>query len=191
MINKTLAILAGGKSSRMNYNNKALLTYKEKRFIEHIIEAGKDYKEVIIIWNNLEEYKGFNLRIVEDIYKGNGPLSGIHSALINSTTDKVLCIACDMPLITKETLNIIGSYQEEYDVLVPKVSERLQPLCGVYSKNIISKIEEAIKENNNKLQLLIRTLNLKVIEGDINSKFIEQDFLNINTEKEYKELEEL
>ncbi|MBX9137744.1 MULTISPECIES: molybdenum cofactor guanylyltransferase [unclassified Clostridium] len=191
MINKTLAILAGGKSSRMNYNNKALLTYKEKRFIEHIIEAGKDYKEVIIISNNLEEYKGFNLRIVEDIYKGNGPLSGIHSALINSTTDKVLCIACDMPLITKETLNIIGSYQEEYDVLVPKVSERLQPLCGVYSKNIISKIEEAIKENNNKLQLLIRTLNLKVIEGDINSKFIEQDFLNINTEKEYKELEEL
>lgn len=191
MINKTLAILAGGKSSRMNYNNKALLTYKEKRFIEHIIEAGKDYKEVIIISNNLEEYKGFNLRIVEDIYKGNGPLSGIHSALINSTTDKVLCIACDMPLITKETLNIIGSYQEEYDVLVPKVSERLQPLCGVYSKNIISKIEEAIKENNNKLQLLIRTLNLKVIEGDINSKFIEQDFLNINTEKDYKELEEL
>lgn len=191
MINKTLAILAGGKSSRMNYNNKALLTYKEKRFIEHIIEAGKDYKEVIIISNNLEEYKGFNLRIVEDIYKGNGPLSGIHSALINSTTDKVLCIACDMPLITKETLNIIGSYQEEYDVLVPKVSERLQPLCGVYSKNIISKIEEAIKENNNKLQLLIRTLNLKVIEGDINGKFIEQDFLNINTEKEYKELEEL
>lgn len=191
MINKTLAILAGGKSSRMNYNNKALLTYKEKRFIEHIIEAGKDYKEVIIISNNLEEYKGFNLRIVEDIYKGNGPLSGIHSALINSTTDKVLCIACDMPLITKETLNIIGSYQEEYDVLVPKVSERLQPLCGVYSKNIISKIEEAIKENNNKLQLLIRSLNLKVIEGDDKSKFIERDFSNINTEKEYRELEEV
>ena len=191
MINKTLAILAGGKSSRMNYNNKALLNYKEKKFIEHIIEAGKDYKEIIIISNNLAEYKGFNLRIVEDIYKGNGPLSGIHSALTNSTTDKVLCIACDMPLITKETLNIIGNYDEEYEVLVPKVGGRLQPLCGVYSKDIIPKLEEAIKQNNNKLQLLIKTLNLKVIEGDINSKFIEQDFFNINTEKEYRELEEL
>ena len=52
MINKTLAILAGGKSSRMNYNNKALLKYKEKNFIEHIIDAGKDYKEIIIISNN-------------------------------------------------------------------------------------------------------------------------------------------
>ena len=191
MINKTLAILAGGKSSRMNYNNKALLSYKEKKFIEYIIEAGKDYKEIIIISNNLQEYKGFNLRVVEDIYKGNGPLSGIHSALINSTTDKVLCIACDMPLITQNVLNVIGNYNGEYDVLVPRVNERLQPLCGIYSKSILPKIEEAIKENNNKLQLLIRSLNLKVIEGDDKSKFIERDFSNINTEKEYRELEEM
>ena len=118
MINKTLAILAGGKSSRMNYNNKALLNYKEKKFIEHIIEAGKDYKEIIIISNNLAEYRGFNLRVIEDIYKGNGPLSGIHSALINSTTDKVLCIACDMPLITKNTLNIIGNYDKLFEIII-------------------------------------------------------------------------
>ena len=39
MINKTLAILAGGKSTRMNNNNKALLLYKEKKFIDHIIAA--------------------------------------------------------------------------------------------------------------------------------------------------------
>ena len=191
MINKTLAILAGGKSSRMNYNNKALLKYKEKRFIEHIIEAGKDYSEIIIISNNLDEYKSFNLRVFEDIYKGNGTLSGIHSALMHAKTDKVLCIACDMPLITSKTLNTIGNYKEEYDVLVPKVNQRLQPLCGVYSKNIIPKLEDAIKENKNKLQLVIKSLNFKVIEGNNNNRFLEQDFLNINTETEYKELEEL
>lgn len=189
MINKTLAILAGGKSSRMNYNNKALLNYKEKKFIEHIIDAGKDYKEILIISNNKNEYRGFNLRIVEDIYMGNGPLSGIHSALINATTDKVLCIACDMPLITKETLNIIGNYKEDYDILVPKVSDRLQPLCAVYSKSIVASVEEAIRESNNKLQLFIKSQNYKVIEGNEVSKFIEKDFLNINTEKEYSELE--
>lgn len=191
MINKTLAILAGGKSSRMNYNNKALLKYKEKKFIEHIIDAGKDYKEIIIISNNKEEYKGFNLRVVEDIYKGNGPLSGIHSALMHSNTDKVLCIACDMPLITKKTLDILGNYNGDYDVLVPLVGDRLQPLCSIYSKNIVPNLKEAISENNNKLQLLIKSLNYKVIEGNENIKFIEQDFLNINTEKEYHELEEL
>ena len=173
MINKTLAILVGGQSSRMNYNNKALLKYKDHKFIEHIIAAGRDYKEIIIISNKKEEYKGFNLRIVEDIYKGNGPLSGIHSALMNSTTNEVLCIACDMPLITKETLNVLGNYDENYDVLIPKVLGRLQPLCAVYSKKIIPNIEEAIRENNNKLQLLIKTLNYKVIEGNEDNKFIE------------------
>ena len=96
-----------------------------------------------------------------------------------------------MPLITKDILNIIGNYDREYEVLVPSVNERLQPLCGIYSKNIIPKLEEAIKENNNKLQLLIRSFDLKVIEGDNKSKFIERDFSNINTEKEYRELEEL
>ena len=75
--------------------------------------------------------------------------------------------------------------------MVPSVNERLQPLCGIYSKNIIPKLEEAIKENNNKLQLLIKSFDLKVIEGDDKSKFIERDFSNINTEKEYRELEEL
>ena len=47
-INKTLAIMAGGKSSRMNYNNKALLSYKEKTFIENIIEAGKNFKKLLL-----------------------------------------------------------------------------------------------------------------------------------------------
>ena len=45
MINKTLAILAGGKSSRMNYNNKALLSYKEKKFIEAKIITEKELTE--------------------------------------------------------------------------------------------------------------------------------------------------
>ena len=67
----------------------------------------------------------------------------------------------------------------------------MQPLCGIYSKNIIPKLEKAIKENNNKLQLLIKSFNLKVIEGDDKRKFIERDFSNINTEKEYRELEEV
>ena len=56
MIDKTLAILAGGKSSRMNYNNKAFLNYKDKRFIEHIIDVGKNYKEVIIVANDKNLY---------------------------------------------------------------------------------------------------------------------------------------
>lgn len=187
MINKTLAILAGGKSSRMNYNNKALLTLKEKTFIEHIIEAGSDYKEIIIVANDEEAYKPFKLRIIKDIISGKGPLSGIHSALKNSTTEDVLCIACDMPLISKETLNTLGNINDNYDVLVPKIQKRLQPLCAIYSKKLIKEIEGSLIRNENKLQMLINSIENKIVY----KKLEDRDFTNINTPEEYKELEEI
>ncbi|MEG2291453.1 MAG: molybdenum cofactor guanylyltransferase [Clostridium sp.] len=190
MINKTLAILAGGKSSRMNYNNKALLSYKERTFIEHIIEAGSDYKEIIIVANDRKPYEQFGLRVVEDIYKGSGPLSGIHSALKNSTTDYVLCVACDMPLTSKEILSFMGNYENNYEVLIPKCGSFIQPLCCIYSKSIENKIEESINKNKNKMQMFIRSLDYKIIEGLDNRQFEDRDFLNINTPKDLKELEE-
>lgn len=191
MINKTLAILAGGKSSRMNYNDKAFLNYKEKMFIEHIIKAGNSYKEIIIIANNKEKYKKFGLRIIEDIYVGNGPLSGIHAALNSASTEYVLCVACDMPLISKELLDYIGEYEGNYEVLVPKSNDRLQPLCSIYNKSILSKIEKALENNENKLQKFIKGLNYQVVDGFNYRKFEDKDFLNINTPDEFKELEEL
>ena len=189
MIDKPLDILAGGKSTRMNNNNKALLLYKEKKFIDHIIAAGKDYKEIIIVANDKSPYKSLNLRVVEDIHCGNGPLSGIHSALVNSSTDKVLCVACDMPFINRETLKVLGAYDEAYEVLVPVVSDRMQPLCAVYSKKIINKLEEELLNNNNKLQLVIKKLDYKIINGNDENLFLEENFQNINTVKEYEDLE--
>ncbi|MDV4150596.1 molybdenum cofactor guanylyltransferase [Clostridium sp. AL.422] len=187
MINKTLAILAGGKSSRMNYNNKALLIYKDKTFIENIINSGKEFDEIIIIANNMEDYKNLDLKVYSDIYKGNGPLSGIHSALKNSRNHKVLCIACDMPLISKKTLNMIGSIDGDYEVLVPRINDKLQPMCAIYSKSLIPKIEKALINDENKLQRFILSTNYKVLEN----KLSVNDFSNINTEREYKLLEEI
>lgn len=191
MINKTLAILAGGKSSRMNYNNKALLLYKEKTFIEHIMRAGEDFDEIIIISNNKEAYSQFSLKVFSDIYLGNGPLCGIHSALKNSKNDKVLCIACDMPLITKNTLNFIGNLGEECEVLVPKINEKLQPLCSLYSKRLIPKIEDALIKNENKLQKFIMSTKYKILEDKTYEELNERYFSNINTINEYNDLEEI
>ena len=187
MIKKTLAILAGGKSSRMNYNNKALLLYKEKTFIENIINAGKEFDEIIIIANKEDDYRNLNLKIYSDIYIGNGPLSGIHSALKNSRNNKVLCIACDMPLVSSETLRMIGSIEDDYEVLVPKIDDKLQPMCAIYSKSLIPKIEKALVNGENKLQKFIISTKYKVLENELPKI----DFSNINTKKEYELLEEI
>ncbi|MBE6053876.1 MAG: molybdenum cofactor guanylyltransferase [Clostridium sartagoforme] len=187
MIKKTLAILAGGTSSRMNYINKALLIYKEKTFIENIINAGKEFDEILIIANNKDEYKNLGLNIYPDIYLGNGPLSGIHSALKNSKNFKVLCIACDMPLVSKNTLSTLGNSDGDYEVLVPSINNRLQPMCAVYSKSLISKMENSLLSGENKLKKFILSTNYKILED----KLVAEDFFNVNTEKEYELLEEI
>lgn len=188
MIKKTLAIIAGGKSSRMNYRDKALIKYNNKTFIDNIIDSACDFKEIIIISNKIESYKGF--KVFKDIYKECGPLGGIHSALLNAKYDKVLCIACDMPLIRKETLNLIGKVYDDYEVVVPKIDNRLQPLCSIYSKQLIPKIEEALISGENKLQKFILERNYKIIDDIKYENLNSKEFSNINNKEDLKILEE-
>ena len=81
-------ILAGGKSTRMGAN-KSFLKIGEQTVIERITYLMKSvFTNVIIISNTPDEYIFLNLPIYEDVYKGKGPLAGIHSGLKNSDTQK-------------------------------------------------------------------------------------------------------
>lgn len=191
MLPVTLAILAGGQSSRMNYRNKAFLSYQEKTFVERLIEAGSDFEEVIIVANTKEAYENFNLQVVSDVYPGKGPLSGIHAALRVAKTSTVLCVACDMPLTSREVLNGLAQISGDYDVLVPEYEGRLQPLCAIYSKKIKNKVEEQLKKDDFKLQYFIRQLNYQVIRELPHRPFKSIDFLNVNTPTDLSELEEM
>lgn len=181
MIDKTLAIIAGGKSIRMG-EDKSKLIYKGKTFTDNIIEASQDFMEIIVISNNKDITNNKKVKIIEDIYIGYGPMGGIYTALTNSKYEKVLCIACDMPLIKRETLNLIGKFKEEYEVLAPKIEDKIEPLCSVYSKRSLSKIEGLIKENKVKLMDFIKESDYKFISENLEVS----DFFNINTKKDYR-----
>ena len=67
---------------------------------------------------------------------------------------------------------------------MPKVNNRLQPLCAVYKKTIVNKIEKSLKENDNKIRKFIVSIECTVVEG-----LPCRDFYNINTLEDYKNLE--
>lgn len=188
MIHKTAAILAGGLSTRMG-SNKSLLKIGEESFLEIIIKKLSDYKEVFIVSNEPKEYEFLNVNIVEDIIKQKGPLSGIHSALKHATYNECLCIACDMPLISKEILNFIGNFNGNYDALVPIIDERIQPLCAIYKKKCIDKIEYCLKNDIRRVKKFYEYIDIKNIYNK-DFKFIDlkDKFKNINTLEEYKKI---
>ncbi|HHD2752234.1 TPA: molybdenum cofactor guanylyltransferase [Clostridium perfringens] len=189
---KSAAILAGGKSSRMNYRNKAFLEYENNYFIERIIKALEDYEEIIIISNNPDDYKTLGLKVFKDVYPNQGPLSGIHSALNHIKNEYCLVVACDMPFINKNVVNYLGNIKEDYEILIPEVEERLQPLCAIYKKSCKELMEKELINKSNKLIKTCMKFNVKIIKEfpfieEIHKKEM-KNFYNINTVDEYRSL---
>ena len=95
----TAIILAGGKSKRMGFD-KSLIEFKGKPIIQIIFDLLKTiFKNIIIISNEPEKYFFLNTQIHQDYFVGKGPLSCIHSGLMNSKTLKNFIISCDLPFI--------------------------------------------------------------------------------------------
>ncbi len=101
----TAIILAGGKSSRMGFD-KQFLKIKERLLIENLIQRLKpSFSEIVIVTNRPEEYKSLPVIVTQDVFKGIGPLAGIHAGLLKSTSRFSYIIACDMPNINIEFIN--------------------------------------------------------------------------------------
>lgn len=182
-------VLAGGKSKRMNGNNKAFLQYKNKSFIENITGQLIGFNNIYISVDNKENYKELKFDLVEDIYTDIGPIGGIYSALKYINEDYVFVVACDMPKITKQFAKYLCDIitGEEKALVVRDKSGKIHPLGGIYSKNIIPEIEEMILQKDYKLLNLLSKVNAKIVS--LSETEFDIDILgNINNIKEYEKL---
>ena len=104
------------------------------------------FQEVVLITNQLEEFSFLKLPMQEDIHKNIGPLAGIHSALVHTTTDKNFIISCDMPLMTAEVIKYLVEYPTDKLITIARADNFIQQLCGVYNRSLIPYIENIINE---------------------------------------------
>lgn len=179
-------ILAGGKSRRMNYNNKSFLSIDGETFIEKIIDVlERRFDDIIIITNDESAYLNYEKEVYKDIYVGKGPMAGIHSALTNANKDYIFVVATDMPHISEEAIATMLENLDNHEIVVPMSGGKIHPLCGVYSKSILSKIEKSLDEEKYKLIDFLLSCNTYVVNCDE----IKESLRNINTPEDYKKME--
>ncbi len=184
--NITGIILAGGKSSRMG-SDKALLLYKGKVFLSHVINAIKPLVDDIIIVSNDERHSQFNYRRISDTIIDAGPLAGIHAGLTDSNTENNLVLSCDVPLIQTSILEFILSHNEnQTDVIQIEEKGRKHPLIALYKKSTTAHINQALIQGERKLRRALIGLNIKTVsvpegQGDA--------LKNINTMMDLKKIE--
>ena len=185
-------ILMGGKNSRMNGNVKGLLKIKNSTFLEKIQETLNDFSSIYLSINDKfskeqkQNFENMGFKIIEDIYKEIGPLGGIYSSLLNCKEEYLFITACDMPFITKNSIEVLcNKVDKNTDGVVFYVkNNKLYPLGAIYSKNVLPIIEEMIEKKYYKLSYLIEKSNfvkINIEKTDIPLKVLS----NINTLQEY------
>ncbi len=140
-------IQAGGRSLRMG-TNKALVDFGGAPLIARPISLLRQTTvRQAIITSEPELYSELGLECLPDYQPGLGPLSGICSALIHSSTELVVVLACDMPFLRAELIEYLLDRAAGADAVVPYDEKGyLQPLAAVYKKSCLQPALRLIEE---------------------------------------------
>jgi len=183
----TSIILAGGKSSRLG-RSKALQVIEGKSLIQWVIDCLAILSTEIIIATAHGEAipcsSAVRIKTVADIYPGKGPLVGIYSGLIASSSSRAIVVGCDTPFLSISLLEYITQTCSTFDVIVPRIKNKLEPLCAVYSKNCSGPIQGLLEQNERRIDKLFSMVKVKYIEEDEINRFDPEhlSFFNINSQ---------
>lgn len=176
-------ILAGGKSSRMG-RDKGMIYFNGARMIEHVIRALKPCVSSIMIVANDERYERFGLQVVKDIIHECGPMGGIYTGLINSSTKLNVTVSCDIPFVSTALIRTLAESPDDKEAVVPFHDEIFEPLCARYRRSVALKMVKHLEAGSLKMNSLLRELDVRAVDPSQVPGFNLQQFANINTPQE-------
>ncbi|UCF65469.1 MAG: molybdenum cofactor guanylyltransferase [bacterium] len=180
--NLTVAILAGGCSTRFGYP-KMFAQYGHQTFIDYCLQFGYKLSEsVLVMIGNHPKSKFNNTRCFQDVYPHHGPLGGIYSALKYSPTEYIAIVPCDMPFLSPDIYQILYQNRNTLRPLTVKVKNQIHPLVSLWPKALSRSIEYYFEHNNNCVCEALKNLEGLAVPIIAN----EAMFLNMNTQNDYK-----
>jgi molybdopterin-guanine dinucleotide biosynthesis protein A len=182
-IGVTAFVLAGGKSSRMG-SDKAFMQLEGETLLARALKLAGAVSEEVRIVGDAGRFSAFG-RVVEDVYRDQGPMGGIHAALTASSTDLNLILAVDLPFVEASFLQHLLSRAQESGAMVtlPRAAQHLQPLCAIYQHAFAAVAEESLRKGKNKIDSLFGMVQTRVIEEEelMRGGFSSAMFHNLNT----------
>lgn len=182
----TSIILAGGKSLRLG-QNKALQVIQGKSMIQLVADRLTTLsREIIIVTAHGEAIpcsSTVRIKTVADIHPGKGSLVGIYSGLVASSSARAIVVGCDMPFLSIGLLDYMTQVSSTFDVVIPRIRDKLEPLCALYSKICLAPIKELLEQNELKISRLLSTVKVKYVGKEEVDTFDPEhlSFFNVNS----------
>lgn len=182
----TAFVLAGGKSTRMG-SDKAFVVLEGRTLLDRALVSARAVSADVRVVGETAKFARF-APVVEDVFRGCGPLGGIHAALLASRTELNLMLAVDVPFASAALLEfLVGrARNSEALVTVARAGGRLQPLCAVYRRQFVGLAEKALRAGRYKIDALFEAGTTQVVEEPelAGAGFSAAMFRNLNTPEE-------
>jgi molybdopterin-guanine dinucleotide biosynthesis protein MobB len=143
------------------------------------------FPHVFVVTRDPSRFHDIGLPVVNDALPDVGSAVGVYTAVLASPTERVICVACDMPFVTPRLLWALAAGSTGFDVYVPRHGGYLQPLCAVYSKRTLDAYRAFIASGGRRIFDIYPDLNtayLDLDDGRLGDP--ERLFMNVNTPKE-------
>ena len=170
--------------------NKALLRFPNgQTVIERIVSrAGPLCDESLIVTNMPEDYRFLDLPMFGDAYPGASSLGGIYTGLLHARGERALVLSCDLPLLNADLLKYLLDLAFDYDLLMPYVGARQQPLHAIYGKACLPEMRRLIEGGDLKIVRLLDSLRGRIVQdSDLRPEWL-PSFRNMNTPDDWAEV---
>lgn len=146
--NFSTLILAGGKATRMNGNDKGLVIWQGAPLISHVLKNLPKNDVVISCNRNLAIYSQYGRVVSDKSPNFAGPLAGIAAALPECHHEWVLITACDMPCLPPNVADLLWSNIGDNKIAVAHDGEHLQPLLLLVHRSLAQNIQRSVNDGN-------------------------------------------
>lgn len=178
----TGVILAGGRGTRMNGEDKGLLELAGVPLIKHVIAVFKPQVTTLLINanRNLPAYRSYGYPVISDNHSGfQGPLAGIETALSATKTPYLATVPCDSPnppvdLVKRLSETLISN---DSDLAVADDGRRMHPVFCLMKTSLLDSLRKQLAGGERKIDCWFE--KLKVTRCDFAHK--RDAFRNINT----------
>lgn len=182
----TAAILAGGQSRRMG-RPKALLPWRGKSLVQHLIDTLSPQVAEVVIAGTPEPalYDALACTVLPDTQADSGPLSGVLAALQHSKTPLLLCVPCDGIVLPPDFIESLVSAMESSgaDLVYAKDSQREQQLFVLLKCSLQGSLRDYLEQDGRKVIAWYQSQHYAVADFSANG-FV---FANLNDPDDWQQ----
>ena len=186
----TAAILAGGQARRLGGQDKGALAVGAGSTTGGTPRSIRE-RQLAVLRSLTPHILIIGRDGISDRVPGAGALGGLYTALLESTTDRVLVVACDMPFLSQALLEHMARI--DADVVIPRTMRGYEPLCAIYSRACIAPMRVRLTRGELEASRLLEGVRVAEVGPETLAAYDPNGllFVNVNTPHDYERAKEV